>query len=313
MYTDEEGTVLGGNFWNGRATGARLGSPAAEQALFPFVNAVEMALPDVACVLYRISAASYAGLYNAAWGKNLSSINWPANTNQLCQRENVTIPLSPVDRATVIAEYDHVGLTIAAFEASDEVNQFSSKYDAYLAGKATFTDLEKQGLDLYEGKAGCFGCHPNAGTNALFTDYSFDNIGVPSNPLNPAKLANSAFRDLGLGGFLNDPTVYGAQKVPTLRNLDKRGYAGAAKSFMHNGYFKNLDDVVHFYNTRDVLPDCATISSPNPNHNCWPGPEVTGTVNMDELGNLGLTPQEERAVVAYLKTLSDGYTKKSDK
>ncbi len=85
----------------------------------------------------------------------------------------------------------------------------------------------------------------------------------------------------------------------------------APKSFMHNGAFKSLEQVVHFYNTRDVLPACESISAPRFGENCWPAPEVTENVNTDELGNLGLTPDEEAAVVAYLKTLSDGWVRRN--
>jgi cytochrome c peroxidase len=107
--------------------------------------------------------------------------------------------------------------------------------------------------------------------------------------------------DLGLGGFLKSAgyaeevyeTEMGKQKVPTLRNVDKRPYEGFVKAYAHNGYFKSLEEIVHFYNTRDVED--------------WPLPEVPENVNTDELGNLGLTPEEEAAVVAFMKTLSDGY------
>ncbi len=77
---------------------------------------------------------------------------------------------------------------------------------------------------------------------------------------------------------------------------------------MHNGALRSLEQVVHFYNTRDVLPDCAWVSHPRFGENCWPAPEVLDNVNRDELGNLGLTPDDERAVVAYLKTLTDGWS-----
>jgi cytochrome c peroxidase len=98
--------------------------------------------------------------------------------------------------------------------------------------------------------------------------------------------------------------------VPTLRNLDKRGFAGGAKSYMHNGALKSLGQVVHFYNTRDVFPDCSTVAKPRIGTNCWPAPEVTDNVNVDELGDLGLTDREEGAVVAFLKTLTDGWSSK---
>ena len=130
---------------------------------------------------------------------------------------------------------------------------------------------------------------------------------MPPNPQNPELQKNSAFMDVGLGGFLHDASFDGAQKVPTLRNLDKRATPGGMKAFMHNGVFKSIEQVVHFYNTRDVLPNCANVSSPHFGVNCWPGPEVPYNVNVDELGNLGLTHVEEVAVAAFLKTLSDGY------
>jgi cytochrome c peroxidase len=82
------------------------------------------------------------------------------------------------------------------------------------------------------------------------------------------------------------------------------------KAYGHNGYFKTLWQIVHFYNTRDVKPAC-----PGPYTaaeaiaaDCWPGPEITENVNRAELGNLGLSQQDELALVAFLKTLSDGYT-----
>jgi cytochrome c peroxidase len=305
-FDAEDDTWVGGNFWDGRATGARLGSPSAEQALGPFVNPAEQALPDAACVIYRVSHGEYRTLFTAVTGHDSTSVAWPASTNALCAREGTTVPLSTADRLLVLADYDRVGLAVAAFEDSPVVNQFSSKYDAYLRGEATLSAVEKRGLALFNGKAGCAGCHPSDGPNALFTDFTYDNIGVPANPKNPA-LLSTGFVDVGLGGALHDRERDGAQKVPTLRNIDKRATAAGAKSYMHNGAFKSLDEVVHFYNTRDVLPSCGAVASPHSGVNCWPAPEVVRHVNRDELGNLGLTSQEEAAVVAYLKTLSDGY------
>ena len=85
----------------------------------------------------------------------------------------------------------------------------------------------------------------------------------------------------------------GKHKVPTLRNVNKKRGNGNGKAYMHNGVFKSLKEVVHFYNTRDV--------------EVWPAPEVAVNVNDEELGNLGLTEMEEDAIVAFLKTLSDGF------
>lgn len=221
-YDPEDDTFVGGNFWDGRATGTRLGSPAAEQSELPFLNSVEQGLPDAACVLYRIAKSTYLTTYTATYDATLKNIAWPANTNALCQVEGSTVPLSPAVRATVMSEFDRVARAIAAFEASPTVNAFSSKYDLSLKGQATLTAQEEEGRQLYEGQAGCAGCHPNVGEHALMTDYTYDNIGVPANPKNPSLLSNANYRDLGLGGVLLDADRYGQQKVATLRNLDKR-------------------------------------------------------------------------------------------
>ena len=314
-YDAGEDTWEGGNFFDGRATGQLLGMPSADQALNPFIGPGEMALPDAACVVYRVSVARYGILYRLVWGRTIDGIKFPRNTDALCAQEGTTIPLSTPDRAAAMAEYNHVALSIAGFEDSRLVNQFTSKYDWYLRGLARLTSQERQGLALFNGKAGCNGCHLSDGNQPLFTDYTFDNIGVPANPQNPNLAVNPSFRDEGLGAFLETGAMgsvdwqsrLGAQKVPTLRNIDKRPTPGAPKSFMHNGSLKSLDEVVHFYNTRDVLPPCAAPSSPGRAVTCWPVPEVLENVNRDELGNLGLTPKEEAALVAFLRTLTDGY------
>jgi cytochrome c peroxidase len=306
-YDSEDSVWVGGGFWDGRATGQRLGNPAAEQALQPFINPVEQALPDVACVVYRVMHGAYAPLAASVLGDEAKRIDFPRNTDAVCGREGSPIPLSQTDRARVLHVYDVIGLSIARFEKSSAMNQFSSKYDAYVAGRATLTGEEERGLELYENKAKCAACHPNDGERALFTDFTYDNIGVPANPRNPALHDNPSFRDLGLGAVLGDSTLRGAHKVPTLRNIDRRRSPGAPKAYMHNGVFKSLEEVVHFYNTRDVLPACETLSDARIGVNCWPAPEVAENVNTEELGNLELTAEEEGALVAYLRTLTDGY------
>ncbi len=102
----------------------------------------------------------------------------------------------------------------------------------------------------------------------------------------------------------------GAQKVPTLRNVDLRPYPEFVKAYSHNGYFKTLKGIVHFYNTRDVKPTCDdpfTSEADAMSQGCWPEPEVDENVNDAELGNLKLTSGQEDAIVAFLKTLSDGW------
>jgi len=98
----------------------------------------------------------------------------------------------------------------------------------------------------------------------------------------------------------------GAFQVPTLRNVAARPFSGLVRPYMHNGVFKSLRDVVHFYNTRDALPRCATAKGIGVT--CWPAPEIAANENTTQMGNLGLTGPEENAIAAFLSTLSDGYT-----
>jgi cytochrome c peroxidase len=296
LHRTAKGEFAGGHFWDGRATGARLGSAAADQAVGPFLNPMEQALPDAAVLVKAVCAAGYAPLFRQVWGADAC-----ADTEKA---------------------FDNVGRSIAAFEGSKEVDRFASKFDAFLAGKAVLTPEEARGLVLFEGKAKCANCHTSRpgpkGERPLFTDFAYDNVGMPRNPANPfylnraANPLGAAWTDLGLGGFLQTVPEFravaranlGRHKVPTLRNVDLRPSPGFVKCFGHNGAFKSLKEVVHFYNTRDVLPPCGE-EDVKPGVNCWPLPETTLNLNTAEMGNLGLTDEEENAVVAFLKTLSD--------
>jgi cytochrome c peroxidase len=314
-YLAKKDLFIGGNFWDGRATGEKLGNPAADQAQGPFLNPKEQALPDSACVVYRVCNATYPVSFEDVWGADSCDISWPANVETVCGTEGGIVSLSNEDRTKSNTAYDNIAYSIAAYEASPEVNAFTSKYDYSLKGLAKLTQMERKGFALFQGKAKCAKCHISTGQRPLFTDFTYDNLGIPKNPENPVYDYNPGFIDLGLGGFLATRPDYaqyaaknnGKVKVPTLRNVDKRPSSDFVKAFGHNGYFKSLEEIVHFYNTRDVLPRCETVGSPNPGVNCWPAPEVPENVNTAELGNLKLSADEEKALVAFLKTLSDGY------
>jgi cytochrome c peroxidase len=311
---------LGGNFWDGRATGEKLGNPAADQAQGPFVNPAEQALPDSACVVYRVCnpviPADYPVSFEVVWGAGACDIAWPADVDAACATEGETVALSDADRAKSDMAYDNIALSIAAYEGSPEVNAFTSKYDLSYRGAAKLSKQERRGRALFQGKGKCRLCHPGTGQRALFTDFTFDNLGLPQNPENPAGVAPD-FVDPGLGGFLfnagYDEDVYmaewGKHKVPTLRNVDLRPDESFVKAYGHNGYFKSLEGIVHFYNTRDVKPECPGLYTEAQAlaAGCWPAPEYEETVNRDELGDLGLTPEEEAAIVAFMKALSDGF------
>jgi cytochrome c peroxidase len=293
-YDADEELFIGGLFWDGRATGERLG-PAAEQALGPFTNKKEQALLDARAVVQKVCAAMYGEMFKVIAG------------------ESACLPGASDD--VIDAAYDQIGLAIAAFENSPAVNRYSSKYDRYLRGETTLTSLERKGLQLFKGKAQCALCHPadvdEDGNPPLFTDNTFDNLGLPKNPAHPY---GQSFVDPGLGGFLDTVPAYddqivaanmGKQRVPTLRNVDKRPAADFVKAYGHNGVFKSLKTIIHFYNTRDVLPYCDQVSKVKEGQTCWPRPEYTPNINKEELGNLGLTEHDEDALVAFLKTLSD--------
>jgi len=316
FHMDKNGLFVGGNFWDGRATGEKLGNPAADQAQGPFLNPAEQALPDSACVVYFVCTASYPVPIVDVWGLEVCDIIWPVDTMTVCSTEGATVGLSAEDRARSDMAYDAIALSIAAYENSSEVNAFTSKLDYSKKGSAKLTKQEKHGFALFKGKGKCRLCHLSFGKEPLFTDFTFDNLGIPQNPENPAGVA-PAFIDPGLGGFLMSAgyseEVYeeemGKHKVPTLRNVDLRPDETFVKAFGHNGYFKSLEGIVHFYNTRDVKEECpgAYTEDEAMASDCWPPPEVADNVNSDELGNLGLTPEEEADIVAFLQTLSDGY------
>jgi len=292
-YDAEDGTWVGGMFWDGRATGATLGDPLAEQAQGPFLNPLEQNNRDARAVCLKVKRSDYAKLFEEVWGHG--SLD--------CSQSKVALT------------YERIARSIAAYERSSEVNPFTSKYDYYLKGEAALTAQEQRGLKLFNGKAKCANCHVSEGPSPLFTDFTYDNLGIPKNPNNPFYYeptwnpAGLNWVDEGLGDYLksagNPESVYGPElgkfKVPTLRNVDQRPNEFFVKAYGHNGYFKSLEEIVHFYNTRDV-PRAGWIGVP------WPKPEEPRNVNKAEMGNLHLTADEEAAIVAFLRALTDGYT-----
>ena len=83
---------------------------------------------------------------------------------------------------------------------------------------------------MFQGKANVRGLPPSEGRRPLFTDFTYDNLGIPKNPENPATIADPTWADPGLGGFLKSAgypaavweAELGKHKVPTLRNVDLR-------------------------------------------------------------------------------------------
>jgi len=345
-YNTLQGDFVGGNFWDMRASGYRLQSPAAEQAQGPPTNPVEMGLPDSACLAYRLSNSAYRKLFEQVWGADSFVISWPKGVERICATpappkgdDPYPVHLSSADRQRTDHVYDSFALSIAAYEASPEVSPFTSKYDYVQAGKEKFTAEEARGYALFRGKARCNECHRDGGPGEepMFTDFTASNLGVPRNPAlefyfevapdNHGYSPNSqgpSYTDIGVGAFLRKlkslsgqlnpdsawialaPKFDGKFRVPTLRNVDMRPNPQFVKAYMHNGYFKSLKEVVHFYNTRDALPACKP-GDPGEKVSCWPPPEDPTDLNKRQLGNLKLTEQEEDDLVAFLKALTDDY------
>jgi cytochrome c peroxidase len=351
-YNPGQDDLVGGNFWDMRATGRRLGNPAAEQAEGPPTNPVEMGLPDMACAVYRASRRPYQALFQKVWGVQAFAIKWPNDVEQVCSRpgppptsDSKPVHLSDLDRGRAATAFDQMAQSIASYEASAEVTAFTSKFDAVLAGKAQFSPQEQAGYALFRGKAHCNSCHRDGGPgeDPLFTDFTASNIGVPANPQLPyyledrpdelgyaANPVGRSFVDGGVGSFLvkghplSQPSLPDARwiplapknegrfQVPTLRNVDKRPYPGFVRAYAHNGYFKSLKEIVHFYNTRDVLPRCRP-NDPREGVTCWPAPESTANMNKTTVGHLGLTDTEENELVSFMGTLTDGFTSRDQK
>lgn len=262
-YDEEEETYIGGLFWDGR-------SPSLQhQAGEPFLNPVEMGNPDRSTVVAKIRHAPYYSELVRLYGET-----------------------SDVDSL-----YSYITDALAAYQSSKEINSFSSKYDAWQKKKSKFTPPEKRGYKLFKDKGKCAECHildkDKYARRVLFTDHTYDNLGIPRHLDNPHFQVPEGYflltkdsLDLGLGAIVGKAEENGKFRVPTLRNI------ALTAPYGHNGYFKTLEEIIHFYNVRDVSDE-------------FPPAEYPATVNHDELGDLGLTPKEESDIVAFLKTLTD--------
>jgi cytochrome c peroxidase len=265
-YNAVDETFIGGFFLDGRS------SSLQEQFIHPLLNPVEMNNTSVHDVVEKIKVASYFSKLICLYG-TISS-----------------------DAAILNAVAD----AVATFEKSSEVSSFTSKFDYYSRQVVPFTEDEKKGLNLFSGKAQCANCHviePDANTGkVLFTDFSYDNIGVPKNTTNPfynqpasVNPLGSNYIDYGIGAINGHSVDNGKFKVPTLRNIAITG------PYFHNGSFLTLKEVIHFYNTRDL------------HTGEFAAPEVSQNVNIEELGNLHLTVDEENQLEKFLLTLTDHY------
>lgn len=265
-YNTIDETFVGGLFYDGRSPNLQ------EQFIHPLLNPTEMNNASVAQVVTKIKQAVYYPKIVSIYGN------------------------SSFDDDILF----YVADALMQFETSDQVNPFNSKYDYYLQGRATLSLQEQKGFVLFEGKAKCALCHVTdpdpIQKKVLFTDFTYDNLGIPKNPNNPyytqsSNLLGINYVDFGIGAIVSNPSHNGKFKVPSLRNVAVSG------PYFHNGSITTLEKVVRFYNKRDL------------NTGEFASAEVPQNVNVEELGNLSMTNDEEQDLVAFLKTLTDGYHK----
>lgn len=256
---------IGGQFWDGRA------KTLEDQAQGPLLSAAEMNNPSKEAVVAKLRNGPFANAMTRLYGNDV---------------------FDSTDKA--MGAFTNA---IASFESTSTFARFSSKFDAYQEGTATLSASEARGLALFNGKGMCNSCHPSGPEKRpLFTDFSYSNLGLPKNPdnrfyTNPSKINPAGFNfvDLGLYEVTKRPRDKGRFKTPSLRNV------ALTAPYTHNGVFKTLEEVVNFYNKRDL--------------GGFNAPEVPETISRDQFGNLKLTDQDVKDIVAFLNTLTDGYRK----
>ncbi len=284
-----DGTPTGGFFWDGRT------SSLQDQAGRPFTNPVEMANISASEVVDRLSHAAYADEFKRLFGADIFT-----------RQEDA---------------FSRMTLALQQFQREDTIfHAFSSKYDEFLRGKASLSDQELRGFALFNNpaKGNCAACHPSAknsdGSHALFTDFSYDNLGIPRNP-DLLQNADPTSFDLGLcaregGDMASRGDLCGAFKVPSLRNVALR------KVFFHNGRFKSLKDALTFYVQRDTNPEKfyplnadGTVKKfddlPTQYHANVNTTEVPYNRRPGDAPALSDTEIDD--VIAFLQTLNDGY------
>lgn len=284
---DAQGRPHGGLFWDGRA------DTRAAQARGPLFNADEMANTDVAALAARLRALPYVADLRTAAG----------------------LPAAATDDQLV----DAAVTALARYQADDtKFHPFSAKFDAVQDGRATFTAQEQRGLNVFNDpqRGNCASCHDSrpvpiqAGLNrALFTNFSYHALGVPRN--NSRATRDAAFFDLGLCArpeLAGRAELCGLFRTPSLRNV------ALTAPYFHNASFAALEDVVAFYATRDIDPArwYPVVGGQAQVYNDLPAihrPNLQQGAPFRRAGQVpALSPQDVADIVAFLNTLTDGFT-----
>lgn len=289
LTVDKTGKVTGGFNLDGKV------DSLAEQAKIPFLAAHEMANDNIDDLISRFKNTTYINEFIKVFGTHI------INNNHLI--------------------FDKISFSLSEFQKQDpEFHLFNSKYDLYLQGKLNLNSNELRGLKLFNDKekGNCMACHTSKqnsnGLPPLFTDFSFDNLGLPRNKNIPATKKSTYF-DLGLCAIdrphlKEKDNLCGAFKVPSLRNVATKHV------FFHNGIFNNLTDVVKFYARRDTHPEeWYPIDAQGNIHKFNDIPKkYHSNINTIEApydrkkGNIPrLSDTEIQDIVSFLGTLTDNY------
>lgn len=260
----------GGQFWDGRV------DTLQEQAEGPFFHPLEMNNSREG-LAQKLGQSEYKQELSAAYGSEI----WQDNNRIIAAATDA----------------------LAQFQSSDALApRLTSKFDAWHNKKVEITEQERRGMFVFQDKGMCMNCHPVFGSDGpiLFTDFTYHNIGVPSNPASPFLAMDKSINPAGKGfideGISLNPRIpkekidslRGKFRTPSLRNV------ALTAPYMHNGVFKSLREVVEFYNTRDVSER-------------WGPPEVAANMDTRDVGNLKLSEEDIDALVAFMKILTDGY------
>jgi cytochrome c peroxidase len=286
----DETVPRGGLDWDGRATTIQ------SQALGSLLDPNGMGNSSVAEVLDHIKRAPYA--------EDLKQLFGPTLFEQ---------PALALDEAL---------FAVVRYQLEEpSFHPYDSKYDAYLAGKAKLSEAEARGLKLFEDphKGNCSSCHIDRPSRdgrlpPAFTDYQFEALGAPRNENIPAN-SDPNYYDLGLCGpsrkdYADTAAYCGLFKTPSLRNVAMR------KVFFHNGVFHSLEEVVHFYVERETTPGKWYPRLANgeiDRYNDLPSryrqniDVVDAPFDRKEGDEPALNEAEIADVIAFLKTLTDGY------
>jgi cytochrome c peroxidase len=279
----------GGLFWDGHA------DTLQAQAVEPLLDPREMDGGSIETVAGKLRLAPYAARLAQLFGASVFE-----------------------DSHLTVAE---ALFAVARYQIEDaSFHPYSSKFDAWLEGKARFTPSELRGYILYNNpaKANCGGCHVDRpsrdGLPPLFTDHQFEALGAPRNPA-LAVNRDPAFFDLGICGpsrrdMADEPQYCGFFTTPTLRNVATR------RVFFHNGVFRTLRQVMDFYAFRNIHPQRVYPRGADGAVQIYNDLPPRYRANVDKIDppfdrkageKPAMTAQDEEDIIAFLNTLTDGY------